>query len=235
MRRADDTQDSDAVREPPPGAAVPVLHGIEGAQFLNAAPFPSTPVEAAGSAAALVACIPVPAVVCDGDEVIASNSPVARLVGYPLRHGTERGFSRLFAAPHRSRLASAMRLEPGACARLPAATLLTNAGGGRRVALHLAGVELDPQHLTLITVTAAGVPLLEPVSASASHPLDPTRLQTLTPRELEVLDLVTQGLTSKAIAQRLGIGRRTVETHRANLLRKLGLERQVLRPREVRP
>ncbi|MCS6880843.1 MAG: response regulator transcription factor [Oscillochloridaceae bacterium] len=47
--------------------------------------------------------------------------------------------------------------------------------------------------------------------------------ENLSPREREVLSLVAQGLTSAAIAERLGIGVRTVEWHRARLLHKLGL------------
>jgi DNA-binding NarL/FixJ family response regulator len=46
---------------------------------------------------------------------------------------------------------------------------------------------------------------------------------TLTPREREVLQLVAEGHTSPEIAERLFISPRTVETHRSNLMRKLGL------------
>lgn len=47
--------------------------------------------------------------------------------------------------------------------------------------------------------------------------------ETLTPREREVLHLVAEGLTSGEIAVRLFISPRTAESHRANLMRKLGL------------
>ena len=47
--------------------------------------------------------------------------------------------------------------------------------------------------------------------------------ETLTPREREVLHLVAEGHTSGAIAARLFISPRTAESHRANLMRKLGL------------
>ncbi|HYQ96289.1 MAG TPA: response regulator transcription factor [Candidatus Eisenbacteria bacterium] len=47
--------------------------------------------------------------------------------------------------------------------------------------------------------------------------------ETLTPREREVLHLVAEGHTSGAIATRLFISPRTAESHRANLMRKLGL------------
>ncbi len=46
---------------------------------------------------------------------------------------------------------------------------------------------------------------------------------SLTPREREVLHLVAEGLTSTEISRRLYISPRTAESHRANLMRKLGL------------
>ncbi|RZK42802.1 MAG: response regulator transcription factor [Pedobacter sp.] len=44
----------------------------------------------------------------------------------------------------------------------------------------------------------------------------------VTERELEVLRLLAQELTSKQIAEKLFISERTVETHRKNLMRKTG-------------
>lgn len=48
--------------------------------------------------------------------------------------------------------------------------------------------------------------------------------ETLTTREREVLQLAAEGHPNTEIAERLFISSRTVETHRANLMRKLGLE-----------
>ncbi len=48
-------------------------------------------------------------------------------------------------------------------------------------------------------------------------------LSSLTDREREVLVMLARGLSTKEIASALGIGARTVETHRANLMRKLGV------------
>ena len=49
------------------------------------------------------------------------------------------------------------------------------------------------------------------------------RPEPITERERAVLKLVAEGLSTKEIATRLAISTRTVETHRANLMRKLGL------------
>ena len=48
-------------------------------------------------------------------------------------------------------------------------------------------------------------------------------LDELTPREREVLQAIAEGLQTRDIARRLAIGERTVETHRANLMRKLAV------------
>jgi two-component system response regulator NreC len=50
--------------------------------------------------------------------------------------------------------------------------------------------------------------------------------ETLTAREREVLQLAAEGRSSSEIAERLAISPRTAETHRANLMRKLGLHTQ---------
>ena len=49
------------------------------------------------------------------------------------------------------------------------------------------------------------------------------RLDDLTEREQEVLDKTLAGMTSKEIARELDVSPRTVEAHRSNLLRKLGV------------
>jgi DNA-binding NarL/FixJ family response regulator len=54
--------------------------------------------------------------------------------------------------------------------------------------------------------------------------LDP--YETLTTRERETLQLAAEGRTNSDIAAALYISPRTVETHRANVMRKLGLQNQ---------
>jgi DNA-binding NarL/FixJ family response regulator len=52
-------------------------------------------------------------------------------------------------------------------------------------------------------------------------------LELLTPRELEVLKLIAEGENSKEIATTLVLSIKTVESHRANILRKLGMRDRV--------
>jgi DNA-binding NarL/FixJ family response regulator len=51
----------------------------------------------------------------------------------------------------------------------------------------------------------------------------PGRLSTLTPRERQVLALLAQGASNRAIADTLVIAERTAEIHVSNILSKLGV------------
>lgn len=67
------------------------------------------------------------------------------------------------------------------------------------------------------------------------------RFQSLTPREVEVYDLVAQGCTSQAVAMRLGISPRTVESYRVQIMDKMqatsvaALVRQAIRLGRLEP
>jgi two-component system response regulator NreC len=56
---------------------------------------------------------------------------------------------------------------------------------------------------------------------------DKTRPEQLTPRESEILLFLVDGYTNRQIAEALDIAVRTVESHRANLMGKLGLHNRV--------
>lgn len=58
--------------------------------------------------------------------------------------------------------------------------------------------------------------LADTVSRNTAQPLP-----EVSPREKEVLDLVAHGMSTKQVADKLGISTRTVETHRINMLKKL--------------
>lgn len=46
------------------------------------------------------------------------------------------------------------------------------------------------------------------------------KLMKLTKRQLQIVKLIAKGMSSKEIAQQLGLSNRTVEVHRYNILRK---------------
>ena len=49
----------------------------------------------------------------------------------------------------------------------------------------------------------------------------------LTPRELEVVKLIAEAFTNRQIAETLRVSEKTVESHRANVLSKLGMRDRV--------
>lgn len=78
-----------------------------------------------------------------------------------------------------------------------------------------------------IRTVAGGHSYVSPsVSRDSLSQLSPSArdaYQRLAPREREVLKLLAEGDTSRGIATLLSISPRTVETHRRNIMRKLGL------------
>ena len=63
--------------------------------------------------------------------------------------------------------------------------------------------------------------------APSYAPLQMPESETLTLREIEVLQLLAKGYTNRQIAEQLSLSPRTVEGHRANLSGKLGLHSRV--------
>jgi two-component system response regulator NreC len=51
-----------------------------------------------------------------------------------------------------------------------------------------------------------------------------TRNELITPREEQILKLISEGLTSSEIAERLYVSKRTIDTHRTHLMQKLNLK-----------
>jgi len=85
-----------------------------------------------------------------------------------------------------------------------------------------------------VRVIAAGEALLAPAVTrrligeftrlrSVPDALAPTAMVTLTPREIEVLRLVAEGMSNPEIARRLVVTEETVKTHVSHILAKLGL------------
>jgi len=84
----------------------------------------------------------------------------------------------------------------------------------------------EPEELLKgIRAVARGESPLSPKAAQAIIAASKERQQTreLSPRETEVLILLTRGLANKQIAQKLGISEKTVKAHLVNVFQRIGV------------
>ncbi len=109
-------------------------------------------------------------------------------------------------------------LEAGACGFLAKDT---------PVEFIVIAVRAAAQGAAWLSPLAAQVMLGRLREAHKATVLDPTRGHTLSPRELDVLRLVAQGMENSEIAEALQISQRTAKNHVSNILMKLGLPSRV--------
>jgi NarL family two-component system response regulator YdfI len=111
----------------------------------------------------------------------------------------------------------------------PRGDLLAEALRGGRISL-LPRDATSEEILVAVRAAAAGLVTLHPALALALAPLVPSTAraespvapsQSLTPREIEVLQMIAAGLGNKLIARRLDISEHTVKFHVASILAKL--------------
>ncbi len=139
-----------------------------------------------------------------------AGSPVADAVKQIAQHGAKVVVFRDNPSPEQV----ISVLEQGASSYLPydsrpqdiADAVLSVAGGGVVLHASVAGVVLEEWRRLSST-------------SGSSH-------TSLTPREREVLGALTEGLSTKAIARRLGVAMKTVESHKVRLFDKLGARTQ---------
>lgn len=88
--------------------------------------------------------------------------------------------------------------------------------------------------LTAVRDVAAGKSLLDPVATArvlerlrgGDGPKGDDRLAALTEQERRILDLIGEGLTNRAIGERLHLAEKTIKNYVSALLSKLGMERR---------
>lgn len=84
-------------------------------------------------------------------------------------------------------------------------------------------IDIAGEFATLAAARASDVDADAILLASATHDDDEEGLnEPLTPREVQVVELLAEGLPNKAIAARLGISDQTVKFHLASISSKLG-------------
>jgi DNA-binding CsgD family transcriptional regulator len=77
-------------------------------------------------------------------------------------------------------------------------------------------------------VVVKEVPVPVSVPAGQTFVLDEKKRQDLsiTPRELEILELIAQGMSNREIAEKLFVSENTVKTHSSRVFDKLGAKRR---------
>ena len=121
----------------------------------------------------------------------------------------------VFAAPHAAHLGLAAVLAAVRTVR-PTVPIIMMAGP-------------DDEHRTASWIRAGVEEVVRPDAAgqaaeAVQRALDVRQpLSRLSPRQIEVLRLITEGLTSREIASRLQLSEKTVETHRSAVAQRLGI------------
>jgi DNA-binding NarL/FixJ family response regulator len=83
---------------------------------------------------------------------------------------------------------------------------------------------LDLDLASAVKRVASGEQVIDPALVKP-EPLPGERNRRLTPRELEVLQLICDGLSNKEIAVKLELSANTVAVHRANIMNTLGVHK----------
>ncbi|HWB31188.1 MAG TPA: response regulator transcription factor [Vicinamibacterales bacterium] len=93
-----------------------------------------------------------------------------------------------------------------------------------RQSLALSQIEIVGEAPTLAVARAIGRDVDAFIVATAPARREVRDVEALTPRELDVLQVLAEGLSNKAIARRLGISDQTVKFHVASIAGKLGAQ-----------
>jgi len=160
-----------------------------------------------------LADIPVPMVYATHRIIRDCNSEFAALFGYRRDDVMDTSFSRLYPA-----IADFVRTGEMWRHHLPGGAVyhderIMAGAGGKRFWCRVNGRSRDAGD-----PFAAALYCFEPMS----RPVTETTLK-LTGRQRQILTLVAQGKTNGAIAEEVGLSRRTIEAHRLRLARSVGV------------
>jgi DNA-binding NarL/FixJ family response regulator len=88
------------------------------------------------------------------------------------------------------------------------------------------GTYLHPTHRAVLFEDSPGGPAKPDSKESPGRP-DEDLLSRLSPREYEILQLIAMGYTNRQAAEKLFLSDKTIETHKARLMTKLGFHSRV--------
>jgi DNA-binding NarL/FixJ family response regulator len=87
----------------------------------------------------------------------------------------------------------------------------------------IAAVETVAQHRPFFSGSASGIAPDLIFRKDPIAPMNRPSRRLLTPREREIVQRISEGQSNKEIAAALGISAKTVDSHRTNIMRRLGL------------
>jgi DNA-binding CsgD family transcriptional regulator len=157
------------------------------------------------------------------------SSGATRLLAYAADEVMGRPLPSLSQEPRRMEDALARVRPPSPVHTVCLSTqLIGRTGQPMPVFLCLDAVPNNGPSLEAILVTARDLRTVAFEPSPGAHrpqgtPQDATALASLTPRQRLVLDLMARGHSTREIAKRLGRSVKTVETHRAQLMRRLSI------------
>jgi DNA-binding NarL/FixJ family response regulator len=104
------------------------------------------------------------------------------------------------------------------------------AGASGYILKQIIGIDL----VDVVRKVADGQSLLDPSVTqrvlervrTGGSPDEPVELQTLTPQERRILELITEGMTNRQIGEQLFLAEKTVKNYVTSILSKLGMQRR---------
>ncbi len=158
------------------------------------------------------------------EPLVAEHDPDVLILDLRLRDGSslERIAPLLAAYPHLGILVLSMhdqRVYAERCLRLGAKGYLMKEEAATLVATALHAVAAGK---TFLSPTLAGP--AEAAAGATGSAKSGLPIERLSNRELQVFELTGDGLPTRAIAARLELSEKTIEAHKANIKKKLGIE-----------
>lgn len=177
----------------------------------------------------LFAAARTPMMLVDHDSgiIVEVNEGASRLLSLAKSEVVGRHFAELFSSEGRER-ARALMLACGKERDLSAGGLHVHHGSGRSVPVSATGalIEVGGVRHVSVCLKEAGEDKPPPTKVAGRKALQRGELlKRITEREREILRLIAGGHTNRAIAGKLQISEKTVETHRSRMMRKLDIHR----------
>ncbi len=158
--------------------------------------------------------MPVPMVYATHRIIRDCNEEFARLFGYPKRDLVDQSFARLYPKHADFVRTGAMWKVHLAEGQVYYDERIMTASDGRRFWCQVHGRTRHP-----VDPFAQALYCFQPLS----RPFAQDRLH-LTDRQQQIVALVSQGKTNRAIADELGLSTRTIESHRSRLIKASGVK-----------